>query len=757
MTKGRLQNLCEQGIQMALMAMLLIVPLVFYTKTHDVFELNKITAFRIFTLMAFMAYLTKVFLAGGDRLRPSPLWPPVILVGISSVLSTLHTNNWVTSVFGVYEDFEGLITMANYILLWFLVQQHVRSLLQVRKFLGVVVLAGSLAALYGVAQNFGFDFIMWNPATYTASRLFGSLGNPNFLAAYILMALPVGVIFFLSSRRPGVKAGLLVAVIVMAVAIFFTKSRGALYALMAELGFFTLYLWYDYYREQGSSLWTANRRWLLILGLLAGLTLFSPQVRSTISTSITRTVAILNIKEIKITPRLYIWRSALQMMRDRPILGSGLDTFQITFPKYRLAEYWRLEWNGTPEKAHNFFLQIGATTGLFGLGAWLWLIVSFYFVLWKICAVLPPLRRHLAAAMGIAQAGFLVQNQFNFTVIAYGSLFWFFLALAPTVSREETLDLSAPPAEEPISLAKLSLRNWMTYLGLAGLTFAAMVFALRLWTADVFFKRGIILMTRGQTQQALPELERAAGLNPWREIYWVKYGIAMEEAAKRAGQKEPLLKRAVEIHRHTMKMNPLNGYDYNNLGRVYKYWGDYVDPAKLAEAEAATRRASDLDPYNVYFALDLASVYLSQKRWDEAQVLVERLVGLFPDFSIPYAYQGYIALMRGNVEEAYYKFSTATAKNWRGDLNTQSSTWSNLGIVRARRGELEGAVKAFREALKLRPYYLEARLNLGLILEQQGLGRDAAIEYRHLLKRAPQYPRAEELKNKIQILERGNP
>ncbi|MCK5219044.1 tetratricopeptide repeat protein, partial [bacterium] len=216
-------------------------------------------------------------------------------------------------------------------------------------------------------------------------------------------------------------------------------------------------------------------------------------------------------------------------------------------------------------------------------------------------------------------------------------------------------------------------------------------------------------------------------------------------------------KRAVKIHRHTIKMNPLNGYDYNNLGRVYKYWGDYVDPGRLTEAVKATRRATELDPYNVYFALDLASVYLSRKRWSEAQVLVDRLVELFPDFSIPYAYQGYIALMRGNVEEAYAKFSIATAKNWRGDRNTRSSTWSNLGIVRARRGELEGAVKAFREALKLRPYYLEARLNLGLILEKQGLGREAALEYRYILKHAPQYPRAEELKSKIQILERGNP
>jgi len=75
--------------------------------------------------------------------------------------------------------------------------------------------------------------------------------------------------------------------------------------------------------------------------------------------------------------------------------------------------------------------------------------------------------------------------------------------------------------------------------------------------------------------------------------------------------------------------------------------------------------------------------------------------------------------------------------------------------VRARRNEWEGAIQAFQKALELRPQYLEARLNLALIFEQQGRKREAAAEYRYVLSSAPQFPRAEELRQKIAILEGG--
>jgi len=752
MTHARLRSLCDQALQLSLLALLVVVPLVFYTSTHDVFEINKITAFRIFTLLGLLAFLTRTLLAGGFTLRLTALWPPVAAVGLTSLLSTVWTNNLGTSLFGVYEDFEGILTIANYILLWFLVTQHVRRFGQVQKFLTAVLLAGTVAAGYGVAQNFGFDFVPWNPTTYTANRMFGTLGNPNFLAAYVLMAIPLAAVrFWVSPRRSG-KLFYLLMVLLMLGCLFFTKSRGALVALAVEVLLLAGYLVADSLRA--GRLWADNRRWLLVLALLGSMTLAAPQVRGTIQTTVHRAVALLNFHEVKLTPRLYIWRSALQMIRDHPLVGSGLDTFQITFPKYRLAEYWRLEWNGTPEKAHNFLLQIGATTGLLGLGAWLWLLTAYFLLLGRQLRTLPAPRRHVAVGIGVAQAGFLVQDLFSFTVVAYGSLFWFFLALGPVLYREEAEPASGREGEA-FALSRLRLADWMVYVGATGLVFLALIFSLRLWAADVYFKRGIIFLSQGMPDRAIPFLGKATALNPQREIYWVKYGIAYEEAAKRAQDKEPLLRQAAEIHQHTIGMNPLNGYDFNNLGRVYKYWGDYLDPARLAKAEEACQKAAQLDPYNVYFALDLASVYLAQKRFGEADRIAERLSSVFPDFAIPYAYQGYVRLVQGNQEEALRFLDLAAKKDWRGDVDTHASTWSNLGIVLARRGELEAAGEAFQHALDLRSQYLEARLNRALVLERQGRNAEALSEYRRILNEAPNFPQAEKVRQKIQLLERS--
>ncbi|MEW6516355.1 MAG: O-antigen ligase family protein [candidate division FCPU426 bacterium] len=753
MTREEWGQWLRQSQHLAVMALLLLVPLVFFTFAHDVFELNKLTVMRLFTLLALLGWAGEILLLGEWRLPASKLWLPLALVGLSSLLSTLVTNNRLTSIFGVYEDFEGILTIFNYLLLWLLALRLLRRFSEIRKYLAVIVVAGLLAGGYGVAQNFGIDFIQWNPATYSVTRLFGTLGNPNFLAAYLLMTLPLAFIWFLLSERPSIKLAMILAVFVMLLAMMFTKSRGAVYALVAEGVLLGVYLIWDAARP--GSLWQRNKRWLILLVALGGLSLALPNVRSNLAVTLDRTLATLDLKHAQMTPRLYIWRSALQMIRDKPLLGSGLDTFQITFPKYRLAEYWRLEWNGTPEKAHNFFLQIGATTGLLGLGAWVWLLVVYFTVLGKNLFRLEPERRHWTLAVGLAQVGFLVQNQFSFTVVAYGSLFWFLLALGPALGNADEAAPEWKRPQERFTLAEVPGPRWMLFLGACALFLVFGLLGVRAWSSDVYFKRGMVFLARGYPEPSVAEMAKAVSLAPQREIYWVKYGIALEEAAKRAQDKVPLLKRAVEVHQHTIAMNPLNGYDYNNVGRVYKYWGDFIDPSKLSEAETACRQAAELDPYNVYFALDLASVYLSQKRWDEAERVVDRLIELFPDFAIPFSYKGYLALVRNQQEAAYEYFTGATLRNWRGDINTQASTWSNLGIVRARRSELEGAVTAFDEALKLKPHYLEARLNKALIREQQGMGLEAAKEYRYILEQAPNYPRAEELRRKLERLERG--
>jgi O-antigen ligase len=64
--------------------------------------------------------------------------------------------------------------------------------------------------------------------------------------------------------------------------------------------------------------------------------------------------------------RQHIWRAAWDIFRDHPLVGAGLDTFQIAFADKRTVAYWNLEWNGSPTRAHNEGLNILATQGLLG-------------------------------------------------------------------------------------------------------------------------------------------------------------------------------------------------------------------------------------------------------------------------------------------------------------------------------------------------------------------------------------------------------
>ena len=64
--------------------------------------------------------------------------------------------------------------------------------------------------------------------------------------------------------------------------------------------------------------------------------------------------------------RRFLWAAGWQMFLDHPIVGHGLDTFQLAFAAKRTPEYWAVEWNATPARRSNEFIQILATQGLLG-------------------------------------------------------------------------------------------------------------------------------------------------------------------------------------------------------------------------------------------------------------------------------------------------------------------------------------------------------------------------------------------------------
>jgi protein O-mannosyl-transferase len=68
---------------------------------------------------------------------------------------------------------------------------------------------------------------------------------------------------------------------------------------------------------------------------------------------------------------------------------------------------------------------------------------------------------------------------------------------------------------------------------------------------------------------------------------------------------------------------------------------------------------------------------------------------------------------------------------------------NSYGYVIRQRGDLEGAIKHFREALRIAPEYLDARYNYAVSLRQKGDLPGAERELKRLLKQYPRHPYAQ--------------
>ncbi|MCX8093606.1 MAG: O-antigen ligase family protein [Candidatus Goldbacteria bacterium] len=728
----------EKSIELSLMAIVFIVPIIFFTRTNDVFEINKMVTFRFFTFYSTILWLFIFLLDKKIIIRKTALDFPIIGFFFASLLTTIITKNRTVSIYGVYEDFEGIITIINYILFFYLSLNFIKTRREVFKYIYIILGATFIISLYGLAQNLGWDFVKWNPETYSPERFFSTLGNPNFLAAYLVESIPVIFILFFITHKISKKLLVLVILILAIIILFLTKSRAGFLSFLVTVLFITIYTIFDA-RKKENELFSKNKIWFLTFGLAVILASFHPLVREAFQTLWERSKNLFSLKGIIMTPRIYIWKSALMMFRDNPITGTGLDTFQVMFPYYRFPIYWQLEWNGTPEKTHNVFLQVLATQGIIGFGFYLLLFFTF---LKKFLNLVfnekDIIRRYVIFGFFMAVIAFYVQGLFNYTVVAYGSFYW--LALSIIFSQETS---NRQYFTYNLENSFIEKNKTMFFSLLLIILIITQVFVVRYWTGDLYFKIGNIAVTTDKEEYCIPYYAKAVELNPMREIYWVKYGIGYEKIIRKEQNPEKRLfyiNEALKIHSHTIKLNTMNGYNYNNVARVYKAYGELNDRTKFKDAIDFYNEAIKRDPNNAYFGLDLATVYINIGAFDKAIELCKRYSELYPDYAVPLSYIGYIYMLQGpqKINEAKFYYELAISKpQWHKDIVTQSSTYSNLGIIYFNLKMLNEATEMFKKVIEIRPDYIEGYLNLGRLYVLMNKKEEAKAIYEQAMKINP--------------------
>jgi hypothetical protein len=137
------------------------------------------------------------------------------------------------------------------------------------------------------------------------------------------------------------------------------------------------------------------------------------------------------------TGRAHFWRGTAQIIRDHPVLGTGLGSFGSVYPRYDTGNgKYRLE------QAHNDYLQIFSDAGVVGGALGLFFVAALFWMALKRLHSHDRFRRGVALGALGGCVGALVHSFFDFTLhtTANALLFLLLAALATVNGRVEEAD-----------------------------------------------------------------------------------------------------------------------------------------------------------------------------------------------------------------------------------------------------------------------------------------------------------------------------
>ncbi len=426
------------------------------------------------------------------------LGPVLALLGVSA-LSTFFSGRPVYSLYG--DRSEGLLPLVAGVLLFYALARGLTSNSRVRLFLVAAVTTAVLVSIYGIAQKYGLGPIVgWGTPPFTdLGRSSATIGNPITLAAYLTIMMGMAVALWLSAGSRFERTMWLVALVVIGACWIYAETRGALLGACLALpitllathrrmetakplmvpvvvlvaamtvavavsklfGFSTLSIHacivlLTYLTFLAVLFWLLERgrtriALLFLLVVLAGVGVTALTAVSSGNLNLAD-VGLGRVKpevsqnggDLSVQIRLQIWRDTIPMILDRPLFGHGLDNYSRPFWPYVSEDLRAAIGDRGVDRVHNHLLQLAATTGLLGLTAYLWILVSYLRNVYSYGGW------ELAALSGGILA-YVLQLQTAFPSVATNVAFWSVLGVSSALMqlRGREGDEAQPCSEAP--------------------------------------------------------------------------------------------------------------------------------------------------------------------------------------------------------------------------------------------------------------------------------------------------------------------
>jgi len=312
-----------------------------------------------------------------NRALHFPLLLPMATFYLASVLaSATAVDPWLS-----FKDLRNVFEPVFF----FLLVNHVSGHERATTFSYILIAAATLMAAYGLTQSM---------AEGAAFRVHGTMSIYMTFAGILMLSALVVMAQLLFFPRGRWFWGLVGSLALLIAALVMTHTRGA---------------WIGFAAGGAFILGCRQKRLLLALPVVAvAIFLAAPEaVRERIR-------SIVDPQDVTARERLYMWGSGVQIVRDHPWTGVGINGVKGVYQAYKHPNAVRDQ----RAHLHNNLFQIAAERGLIGVACWLWIWVAFYRQAWMIFRGLEPgTPRASALVVGSLASitGFHVAGLFEFT------------------------------------------------------------------------------------------------------------------------------------------------------------------------------------------------------------------------------------------------------------------------------------------------------------------------------------------------------
>ncbi|OGK14608.1 hypothetical protein A3C98_00180 [Candidatus Roizmanbacteria bacterium RIFCSPHIGHO2_02_FULL_37_15] len=656
----------DKSINFLYYLLFFITPLIMAPFTSELFEFNKMILIYLITLGILFFWSLKMILLNKIIIKKTPFDLVILFFLFSQTVATIFSIDPHTSFFGYYGRFNGgLLSILSYLILYYgFISNFSLNRQVLDKLLKFSLLSSMIVILWAIPGKFGrdmscllfmgqFNNSCWTDQFRPAERMFSTLGQPNWLGAYLAINFFIGT-YFLFRKQANLRSLFIYSgyLFLSFSSILFTRSRSAF--LSVVLGWFGFIILLFLKNKEN---FTQQLKKIILLSflLIFSIVLFKTgigKIDQFLSLSFYNKVIKSKQKEdVNLTKpsgekqftrdysassvttsseiRKIVWRGAINLGIRYPFFGTGVETFAYSYYFVRPKEHnLTSEWDYLYNKAHNEFLNYLATTGIVGLGAYLLMIVLvivhstgkiFRFNLNFLVKSNPTdLRRDinqdlkfetLEICLLLSYFTILVTNFFGFSTTTIN--LFFYLIPAFLVISSQKLEQN----KDKKNFVKLTTKRRLMLLILTiALTFF-LIYFLRYYFADIKYAEGENFSKIGEYQKAAQLLNQANTLK-YDHVYEDKLSYTLANIAfiasyqKQNDVAEKMMKTADLLNNKSIVAAAKNVLYWKTKAKNhYLFYQITLDPLELKVALDALEKARLIAPSDPKIPYSLAIFY----------------------------------------------------------------------------------------------------------------------------------------------------